>query len=61
MNREWWRQERRYQRARKRAERLLAIVKRLNQKCDRLVGVMQDAYDKQKACEEAIDAAGGEQ
>ena len=53
MNKEWWRQERRYQRAKKNAETLLGVVRRLNQKIDRLIHVMEDAYEKQKACQEA--------
>lgn len=60
MNKEWWRQERRYQRAKKNAETLLVVVRRLNQKIDRLIHVMEDACEKQKACAETADAAGGE-
>lgn len=52
MNKEWWRQERRYQRAKKNAETLLVVVRRLNKKIDRLIHVMEDAIEKQKACAE---------
>lgn len=41
MNREWWRQERRYQRAKRKAEKHIRIT-------DAWLNIMKDAVDKQK-------------
>ena len=56
-NREWWRQEWRYQRAKIKAEKHNALAHKHNRLTEAWINIMQDAVDKQKRiCREEAKA-----
>lgn len=57
MNKEWWRQERRFQRAKRKAEKHNELADKHIRQTDAWINVMKDAADKQeRICREEAEA-----